>query len=158
MSSTLAPAAALESAAVLKQAAGAAGLTITSLEPGTDFAGVPTTRATLVLGDSQQEKTLTLELSESFDAADPRFAPELVTFFAEAAERLRSPRADVYLTLHGLPLSFGKFAWPFHASTSGADTYVVHGEIRLEDGRNTGLHAKISAALTQTFATVVSAL
>jgi len=156
MSTTLAPAAALESAA------SAAGLTIASIEPGTDFAGVPTTRATLVLatdsGASQQKNTLTLELSESFNAADPKFAPELATFFAEAAQRLRSPRADVYLTLHGLPLSFGKFAWPFHASTSGADTYVVHGEITLEDGRDTQLHAKIAAALTQTFATVVSAL
>src|ERR1700679_4316771 len=113
MSTTSAPAAALESAA------SAAGLTIASIEPGTDFAGAPTTRATLVLGDSQQQKTLTLELSETFDASDP---------------------------------SFGTFTWPFHASTSGADTYVVHGDIHLADGRNTELHAKIAAALTQTFA------
>ena len=151
MSSTLAPAAALESAAR------AAGLTITSIEAGTDFAGAPTTRATLSLV-ADPAKTLTLELSEAFDAADPKFAAELTTFFSESAERLRNPRPDVYLALHGLPLSFGNFAWPFHASTSGADTYVVHGEIRLEDGRNTELHSKISAALTQTFATVVSAL
>ena len=151
MSTTLAPAAALESAAR------AAGLTITSIEAGTDFAGAPTTRATLSLV-ADPAKTLTLELSEAFDAADPKFAAELTTFFSESAERLRNPRPDVYLALHGLPLSFGNFAWPFHASTSGADTYVVHGEIRLEDGRNTELHSKISAALTQTFATVVSAL
>jgi len=150
MSSTLAPAAALESAAR------AAGLTITSIEAGTDFAGAPTTRATLSLA-ADPAKTLTLELSEAFDAADPRFVTEFTTFFTEAAERLRNPRPDVYLTLHGLPLSFGNFAWPFHASTSGADTYVVHGDIHLEDGRNSGLHAKISAALTQTFAeTIVS--
>ena len=152
MSSTLAPAAALESAAR------AAGLTLASIEPGTDFAGAPTTRATLALA-SDPAKTLTLELSENFDAAATSFAAELTTFFTEAAERLRSPRPDVYLTLHGLPLSFGKFAWPFHASTSGADTYVVHGEIYLEDGSNPTqpLHAKIAAALTQTFAeTLVS--
>jgi hypothetical protein len=151
MSSTLAPAAALESAAR------AAGITIAAIEPGTDFAGAPTTRATIALA-ADPAKTLTLELSESFDAANPKFAAELATFFSEAAERLRNPRPDVYLALHGLPLSFGNFAWPFHASTSGADTYVVHGEIHLEDGRNSGLHSKISAALTQTFATVVSAL
>jgi hypothetical protein len=150
MSTTTAPAAALESAAR------AAGLVIASIEPGTDFAGAPTTRATLALA-SDPGKTLTLELSEAFDAADPRFPTEFATFFSETAERLRGPRPDVYLTLHGLPLSFGKFAWPFHASTSGADTYVVHGEIHLEDGRNSGLHAKIAAALTQTFAeTLVS--
>lgn len=150
MSTTTVPAAALESAAR------AAGLVIASIEPGTDFAGAPTTRATLTLA-SDPDKALTLELSEAFDAADPRFPIEFATFFSEAAERLRGPRPDVYLTLHGLPLSFGKFAWPFHASTSGADTYVVHGEIHLEDGRNSGLHAKIAAALTQTFAeTLVS--
>jgi len=150
MSSTLAPAAALESSAR------AAGLGIASIEPGTDFAGAPTTRATLALA-ADPSKTLTLELSEAFDAADPRFPTEFATFFSETTERLRGPRPDVYLTLHGIPLSFGKFAWPFHASTSGADTYVVHGEIHLEDGRNSGLHAKIAAALTQTFAeTLVS--
>jgi len=150
MSSTTAPAAALDSAA------SSAGLTLQSVEPGTDFAGVPTTRATLALA-ADPTKTLILELSEAFDAADPRFVAEFTTFFTEAAERLSGPRPDVYLTLHGLPLSFGSFAWPFHASTSGADTFVVHGDIRLEDGRNTGLHAKIAAALTQTFAeTLVS--
>jgi len=150
MSTATAPAAALSSAA------SAAGLTLSSIEPGTDFAGQPTTRATLALA-SDPSKILTLELSEAFDAADPRFTTEFTTFFTEAAERLRSPRPDVYLTLHGLPLSFGNFAWPFHASTSGADTFVVHGDIHLADGRDTQLHAKIAAALTQTFAeTLVS--
>jgi len=152
MSSTLAPAAALESAAR------AAGLVITSIEAGTDFAGAPTTRATLSLA-ADPAKTLTLELSEAFDAADPRFPTEFATFFSEAVERLRNPRPDVYLTLNGFPLSFGNFTWPFHASTSGADTYVVHGDIRLDDGSNPAqpLHAKIAAALTQTFAeTLVS--
>jgi len=150
MSSTTAPALALESAAA------AAGLTIASIQPGTDFAGTPTTRATLALA-ADPSKTLTLELSDAFDAANPEFVQHFTTFFTEAAERLRNPRPDVYLTLHGLPLAFSNFAWPFHASTSGADTFVVHGEILLEDGRNSGLHAKIAAALTQTFAeTLVS--
>jgi hypothetical protein len=150
MSSTLAPAAALDSAAR------AAGIVIAAIEPGTDFTGLPTTRATLALA-ADPAKTLTLELSEAFDAADPRLLAELTMFFTEATERLRGPRPDVYLTLHGLPLSFGNFAWPFHASTSGADTFVVHGDIYLEDGRNSGLHSKLAAALTQTFAeTLVS--
>jgi hypothetical protein len=152
MSSTFtAPAAALEAAAR------AAGLTLTAVEPGTDFAGAPTTRATLALL-ADPAKTLTVELSEDFEAGDAKFGDALASFFSEAAMRLRNPRPDAFLTLHGLPLSFGKFAWPFHASTSGADTYIVHGEIRLEDGKETGLHAKVSAAMTQTFATVVAAL
>jgi len=62
------------------------------------------------------------------------------------------------MTLHGLPLSFGKFEWPFHASTSGADTYIVHGEARLEDGKESLLHAKVAASMTVTFAEVVAAL
>jgi hypothetical protein len=146
-----APSPALEAAAVN------AGLTLTALEPGTDFAGTPTTRALLSLA-SDPSRQQVLELSQAFDAANPKFAAEIAVYFREAAQRLRNPRPDVYLTLHGLPLSFGQFAWPFHASTSGADTFIVHGNIHLEDGNATGLHAKISASLTQTFATVVLAL
>ena len=58
----------------------------------------------------------------------------------------------------GLPLSFDNFAWPFHASTSGADTFIVHGQINLETGGESILHAKVSASLTRTFAEVVVAL
>jgi hypothetical protein len=141
----------------LVAAAHNAGLTFVASEPGTDFAGTPTTRAVVAL-IADQTKEFVLELSAAFDAANPKFAVELATFFAEAAQRLRNPRPDCYLTLHGFPLSFGKFAWPFHGSTSGADTFIVHGEIRLEDGSDSILHAKISAAMTQTFNTVVAAL
>jgi hypothetical protein len=151
MSTVTAPAAHLETAAK------AAGLNLLAIEPGTDFAGVPTTRATLALA-ADPAKTLTLELSEAFDASDPKFAAELAEFFKESAQRLQNPRPDCYLTLGGIPLSFGKFAWPFHGSTSGADTYIVHGETRLEDGHGSPLHAKVSGSMTQTFATIVSAL
>jgi hypothetical protein len=141
----------------LEAAAHHAGLTLTAAEPGTDFAGTPTTRATVALA-SDPAKSLVLELSEAFDAANPKFAMDLAVFFGEAAQRLRNPRPDCTLTLHGLPLSFGKFAWPFHGSTSGADTFIVHGEVKLEDGTSSPLHAKVSASMTRTFATVVAAL
>ena len=106
----------------------------------------------------EPEKTLPLELGGEFDAGDPRYAGELGTFFNETAQRLRNPRPDCCLTMLGLPLSFGKFAWPFHGSTSGADTFIVHGEIRLETGAEALLHAKMSGSLTRTFAEVLSAL
>ena len=145
----------------LEAAAKAAGLTLVADEPGTDFAGLPTTRAVVALA-ADQTKQLVLELSAAFDAANPKFATGLTTFFAEAAQRLRNPRPDCCLTLHGLPLAFEGFAWPFHGSTSGADTYIVHGNIHLADGTdsalNPPLNAKISASMTQTFATVVPAL
>jgi hypothetical protein len=150
-STTTAPAAQLEALAR------AHGLTLTPAEPGTDFSGNPTTRAVLALA-AEPAKQQTLELSESFDPSQPRFAAELSTFFAEAAQRLRNPRPECYYTMLGLPLSFGQFAWPFHASTSGADTFIVHGEVRLETGAESILHAKVSASMTRTFAEVVAAL
>src|ERR1700734_4435840 len=147
----------------LEAAAQNAGLILTAAEPGIDFTGAPTTRAMVTLAGNaalaaDPARQQLLELSQTFDAADPKFAAALAVYFREAAHRLRNPRPDVYLTLHGLPLSFGKFAWPFHGSTSGADTFIVHGEIRLEDGRGSQLHAKVSASMTQTFATVIPAL
>lgn len=144
-------------AAQLEALAQAHGLTLTPAEPGTDFSGNPTVRATLALSSNPAKKQI-LELSEGFDAANSRFAGELGSFFGEIAHRLRNPRPECYFTLLGLPLSFGNFAWPFHASTSGADTFIVHGEIRLETGGESILHAKVSASMTRTFAEVVAAL
>ena len=143
--------------AQLELAAHTAGLTLTPLDAGKDFSGEPTARYGMSL-PSAPDRGLFLELGEAFDAADPRYAGELGTFFSETAERLTNPRPDCSLSLLGLPLSFGKFAWPFHGSTSGADTSIVHGEIRLETGEESILHAKISASLTHTFAEVLSAL
>src|SRR4051794_26708389 len=135
----------------------AAGLTVVNTAAGQDYSGNPTARFTLALA-SEPAKQQTLELSEAFDASRPELAAELKTYFAESARRLRNPRPDAFLALLGLPLSFSNFGWPFHRSTSGADTYIVHGEAHLETGAAPTLHAKLSASLTQTFAEVVSAL
>ena len=151
MSTTTAPAAQLEALAR------AHGLNLTGSEPGTDFSGHATARATMTLA-AEPAHSLLLELGERFDAGDPKFAAELNSFFAETAQRLRNPRPECYFTLLGLPLSFSNFAWPFHGSTSGADTFIVHGQINLETGGESVLHAKVSASLTRTFAEVVAAL
>ncbi len=143
--------------AQLELAAHTAGITLSPLDPGTSFNGEPTTRYGMTIA-ARPDRGLVLELGANFDASQSRYAGELATFFSETAERLRNPRPDCYLTLLGLPLSFGHFAWPFHGSTSGADTFIVHGEIRLETGAEAILHAKVSASLTQTFADIVSAL
>lgn len=151
MSTTTAPAEQLDALAR------AHGLTLTAAEPGTDFSGNPTVRATMALA-SEPAHSLLLELGEGFNAGDPKFAAELNSFFAETAQHLRNPRPECYFTLLGLPLSFSNFAWPFHGSTSGADTFIVHGQINLETGGESVLHAKVSASLTRTFAEVVAAL
>ena len=143
--------------AQVEQAAENAGLAVLGVEPGADFAGKPTTKFNLSLA-TQPAKTLPLELSEAFEFGRPDLRAEVAIFLSEAAKRLRNPRPDCYLTLSALPLSFGKFAWPFHPSSSGADTFLVHGEVRLEDGESSPLHSKISASMTVTFAQIVLAM
>jgi hypothetical protein len=138
-------------------AAKAAGLVVVAQQEGKDFSGGPTARFTLGLA-SNPSKTQTLELSAAFDFSGAALKGVVDTYLRETATRLKNPRPDCYLTLHGIPLSFGKFEWPFHPSTSGADTSIVHGETRLEDGKESILHAKVAASLTVTFAEVVAAL
>ena len=145
-------------AAQIEAAAKACGMTATQGEAGVDFSGRPTSRYTLSLVGGNGSGQL-LELSAEFDPdGRPGLAEPFGLYLRELAKRLKSPRPDCYLTLGGLPLSFGKFAWPFHGSTSGADTFIVHGEIKLESGEESVLHAKLSAAMTQTFKDVVAAM
>src|SRR5271170_2495913 len=150
----------IESKAVLgrqvEAAAKAAGLVVVSSEVGRDFSGNPTTRFLLAL-IADNTKTQVLELSDKFDFSRADMLAEVGTYLAEAAKRLKNPRQDCYLTLHGFPLSFEKFTWPFHESTSGADTYLVHGEVHLRDGEESPLHAKVAASMTVTFAEIVKA-
>lgn len=144
--------------AMLDKAAHEAGLSVLSAEAGSDFNHQPTAKFRLALTpDASPAHTLQLELSDAFDFQRPDLLPEMTTHLREAAKRLRNPRPDAYVTLAGLPVSFNEFAWPFHRSTSGADTYVVHGVARLEDGANSPLHTKLSASMTLTFAEIVPA-
>ncbi len=143
-------------AAQVEAAAKSAGLQVISSEAGTDFSGNPTTRFTLGLA-SNPAKTETLELSEKFDLDRADLKAEVAQYLAESTKRLQNPRPDCFFTLHGLPLRFSNFAWPFHTSTSGADTYLVHGEVWLEDGQPAVLHAKVSASMTLTFAEIIKA-
>ena len=140
-------------------AAAKAGLTLVSVTQGADFHGHPTAVFELGLpGTEAAGRSLKLELSEAFDFDKPNLLPEMTAHLAGEAKRLRNPRPECYVTLGGLPLAFEKFAWPFHQSVSGADTYIVHGELQLADGGTHDLHAKISASVTLTFAEIVPAM
>jgi hypothetical protein len=144
--------------AMLDKAANEAGLTVLSAEAGIDFNNHPTAQFKLALSaDAPPAKTLQLELSDAFDFRKPDLLPEMTSHLREAAKRLRNPRPDAYVTVEGLPISFNQFAWPFHRSTSGGDTYIVHGVAHLEDGTASPLHTKISASMTVTFAEIVPA-
>lgn len=128
----------------------AAGLVVVSSEAGTDFTGAATTRFTVARPENTA-KTQLVEMSSGFEFGRADLLEPVKAYFVEMAKRLKNPRPDCYLSLQGFPLSFGKYAWPVHASTSGADTFIVHGEIRLEDGGESLLHAKVSASMTVTF-------
>jgi hypothetical protein len=141
----------------LRTAATQAGLTLVSVIQGSDFHGEPTTVFELGLADGTT-RSLKLELTHDFEFNKPNLLPEMTAHLAGEAKRLRNPRPDCYVTLGGIPICFGKFEWPFHRSTSGADTYIVHGEIDLADARNSGLHAKVAASVTVTFAEIVPAM
>ena len=61
----------------------------------------------------------------------------------------------IYVTLTGLPLSF-HFEWPFRRSTSGADFFFLHADIRLEN--SAGLHAPVAVNLSATVREVLPSL
>ena len=61
----------------------------------------------------------------------------------------------IWVTLTGLPLTI-KLDWPFHLSTSGADFWVLHGDIFLQGSE--GLHAPVAVNLSQTVKEVMPSL
>ena len=141
----------------MAQAAERASLVMVTTTEGKDFHGHPTTIFELARKGDGTGRTLHLELSEQFDFDRPELLPAMTAHLAEEAKRLRNPVPNAAVTLAGLPVAFRNFRWPFHRSTSGADSFIVHGEIHLEDGTNSPLHAKIAAAMTVTFADIVPA-
>jgi len=140
----------------IQTAATKAGLTLVSSDEGKDFNGHATGVFELGSGVAAG-RTVRLELSEKFAFQKAELLDGMTVYLAEEAKRLRNPRPDAYVTLEGLPISFRNFQWPFHRSTSGSDTYIVHGAIHLEDGSNSPLHAKVATSMTVTFADIVPA-
>jgi hypothetical protein len=143
----------------VQAAAAQAGLVLVTSTTGTDFHGEPTSVFEIGLpGTGPAPRTLKLEITETFEFNKPELLPTLTAHLAAEAKRLRNPRPECYVTLGGLPIAFGQFAWPAHRSTSGADTFIVHGEMQLADGGAHNLHAKLAAAVTLTFAEIVPAM
>src|ERR1700734_424591 len=65
------------------------------------------------------------------------------------------PGEKIWMTLTGLPLRI-RLEWPFHKSTSGADFWVLQGDIRLENSE--GLHAAVAVNLSMTVREVMPSL
>lgn len=66
-----------------------------------------------------------------------------------------NPAQIVYMTLTGLPLTFN-IKWPFHKSTTGADFWVLHADIRLESSED--LHAPVAVNVSATVREVLPSL
>jgi hypothetical protein len=71
----------------------------------------------------------------------------------------RSKASDplAFVTLGGIPLRF-ELAWPFHASTSGADFHVLHGKAWLLSDPEKTLHAEFSANVSRTIVDALPSL
>ena len=82
-----------------------------------------------------------------------------MTKLPDSSETAGETQADdsqkIWVTLKGLPLTI-RLEWPFHPSTSGADFWVLHGDIRLEGSE--GLHAPVAVNLSQTVREVLPSL
>jgi hypothetical protein len=142
---------------LLQESASKAGLSVAAVESGADFTGAATAKLQL---KSATGATQTIETSERLGAEiehNPTLRDELASYFKTLAKRMSAPRPDVLLTLHGLPLSMQQFSWPYHRSTSGADSFILHGVVQLAEP-GSPLHAKIAASLTVTFAEVLPTL
>ena len=73
----------------------------------------------------------------------------------DSAGQNQKTSGRVYVTLSGIPLLI-ELKWPFHKSGSGADFWVLHGDIKL--GGSEGLHAPVSVNLSATVREVLPSL
>src|SRR5690242_2969231 len=90
---------------LLQEYASKAGLSVDAAESGTDFTGAPTAKLRL---KSPTGAMQTLETSERLCAEMEQnsvLREELASYLRTLAKRMHSPRPDLFLTLHGLPLS-----------------------------------------------------
>ena len=68
---------------------------------------------------------------------------------------VQAEQKKIWVTLTGLPLTI-ELEWPFHRSTSGADFWVLHGDVRLEN--SDGLHAPMAVNLSATVREVLPSM
>jgi hypothetical protein len=142
---------------LIQQLAQQVGLTVQAAGSGIDFTGRPTARLQL---KSANGASYSVETSEALGSELERrseLSEHLKGYLETLAKRMQAARPDVFLTLHGLPLSLQQFGWPYHHSTSGADSFILHGIAQLAEP-DSPLHAKIAASLTVTLAEILPAL
>jgi len=68
--------------------------------------------------------------------------------------RMSADAEKIWMTLTGLPLTI-ELQWPFHRSASGADFWVLHGDLRIV---GTELHALVAVNLSATVREILPSL
>ena len=145
----------------LEAAAHIAGLNLTAAEPGIDFTGAPTTRAIVTLAATppshRPRASSSSNSARPLTRPIPSLPPPLPSTFARSpsvcAIRARTPMSRCTACLSASANSPGPSTAPPQAPTPSSSRRDP-----LEDGRGSQLHAKVSASMTQTFATVIPAL
>src|SRR5262245_40488486 len=61
-----------------------------------------------------------------------------------------------FVTLSGVPINISELKWPFHASTSGSDWFVLHGRADLLG--SDGMHVEVAVGMTQTMKDALGSL
>ena len=61
-----------------------------------------------------------------------------------------------FVTLSGIPIHITELKWPFHASTSGSDWFVLHGRANLLG--SDALHVEVAVGMTQTMKDALGSL
>jgi len=142
---------------LIEELAHTAGLQVASLGSGSDFHGAPTAKLQLKSASGASHAIETSKALGHEIEKRPELREELLGYLQTLAKRMQAPRPDVLLTLHGLPLSLQQFSWPYHRSTSGADSFILHGIAQLAEPESP-LHVKVAASMTLTFAELLPAL
>src|SRR5258708_4884806 len=82
---------------------------------------------------------------------------EMIIFVLLQCEELMGNRPLHFVTLSGVPIFVSELKWPFHASNSGADWFVLHGRAELIGGEE-GMHIEVAVGMTQTMKDALGSL
>src|SRR5215467_12538992 len=74
----------------------------------------------------------------------------------QRSELMMPTRPLYFVTLSGVPITVSELKWPFHASTSGSDWFVLHGRADLLG--SDGLHVEVAVGMTQTMKDALGSL
>ncbi len=82
---------------------------------------------------------------------------EVIIFVLLQCEEYMGNRPLHFVTLSGVPIFVSELKWPFHASNSGADWFVLHGRAELLGGEE-GMHIEVAVGMTQTMKDALGSL